>query len=68
MKDTLHADLYVEALEMALAKRRPGLGLLHHSDRGCQYAGRQHQDKLCQFNVECPPCRATFAARAESPP
>ncbi len=53
MKDTLHSDLCVEALEMALASRRPTLPLLHHSDRGCQYAGRQYQDKLIWFNMDC---------------
>ena len=53
MKDTLHADLCVEALEMALADRRPGQPLLHHSDRGCQYAGKQYQDKLAEFALEC---------------
>ncbi len=53
MKDTLHADLCVEALEMALAHRRPTQPLLHHSDRGCQYAGKQYQDKLTEFTLEC---------------
>lgn len=53
MKDTLHTDLCVEALEMALARRRPGVGLLHHSDRGCQYASRRYQDKLAEFAIQC---------------
>jgi putative transposase len=53
MKDTLHTDLCVEALEMALAQRQPRHPLLHHSDRGCQYAGKQYQDKLAQFTLEC---------------
>ena len=37
MRDTLEADLALAALRMALADRRPALGLLHHSDRGSQY-------------------------------
>jgi len=53
MKDTLHADLCVEALEMAWANRRPKLPVLHHSDRGCQYAAKQYQDKLTEFTLEC---------------
>ena len=54
MRDTLHADLCAEALEMALANRRPGgHPLLHHSDRGCQYAGRQYQAKLGEFGLTC---------------
>ena len=51
MKDTLHADLCVEALEMALAARRPKHPLLHHSDRGCQYAGEQYQDTLADVHA-----------------
>jgi putative transposase len=53
MKETLHADLCVEALEMALAHRRPKRPVLHHSDRGCQYAGKQYQDKLGEFDLQC---------------
>jgi len=53
MKQTLHTDLCVEALEMALANRRPKASLLHHSDRGCQYAAGQYQDKLLAFGLQC---------------
>jgi len=53
MKDTLHTDLCVEALEMALAQRRPAKGLLHHSDRGCQYASQQYQQQLSHFEINC---------------
>jgi transposase InsO family protein len=35
---TLQATLNVEAMKMALARRRPAPGLVHHSDRGVQYA------------------------------
>jgi transposase InsO family protein len=58
LKDTLHADLCVEALEMALAHRRPKHPVLHHSDRGCQYAAKQYQDKLTEFTLECSMSRA----------
>jgi putative transposase len=37
MADHLRAELVVSALEMALARRRPHRGLVHHSDQGCQY-------------------------------
>jgi putative transposase len=53
MKETLHTDLCVEALEMALANRRPKASLLHHSDRGCQYAAGQYQHKLLAFGLQC---------------
>ena len=39
MADHLRASLAIEALNMALAERRPAWGsLIHHSDRGVQYA------------------------------
>ena len=37
MADHLRAELVVDALQMALARRRPGPGLVHHSDQGSQY-------------------------------
>ena len=37
MQAHLRADLVIEAIEMATARRRPGPGLIHHSDRGSQY-------------------------------
>lgn len=36
--DSLETSLVKRALQEALAVRRPPAGLLHHSDRGCQYA------------------------------
>jgi transposase InsO family protein len=38
MRDTLDAELAESSLEMAIAARRPEPGLIHHSDRGSQYA------------------------------
>jgi putative transposase len=35
--DHLRAELVVDALEMAVARRRPDAGLVHHSDQGSQY-------------------------------
>lgn len=37
MRDHLRTELVLEALEMAIHHRRPAAGLVHHSDRGCQY-------------------------------
>jgi putative transposase len=37
MRDDLHAELARDALGMALTRRRPRPGLVHHSDRGSQY-------------------------------
>jgi putative transposase len=33
----MRSTLVVDALQMALARRRPGPGLIHHSDQGSQY-------------------------------
>jgi uncharacterized glyoxalase superfamily protein PhnB len=38
MRDDLKADLVVDALGMAVTRRRPAEGVVHHSDRGSQYA------------------------------
>jgi len=37
MADHMRAELVVSALEMAVARRRPAPGLVHHSDQGSQY-------------------------------
>ena len=38
MRDDLQAELVVDALSMAVTRRRPPAGVVHHSDRGSQYA------------------------------
>jgi putative transposase len=37
MRDDMRSELVVDALEMAVARRRPAPGLVHHSDQGGQY-------------------------------
>jgi putative transposase len=37
LEDHLRAELVVDALEQALQRRKPGRGLVHHSDQGSQY-------------------------------
>ncbi len=37
MTDTLETALVLDALNMAVWNRRPASGVVHHSDRGCQY-------------------------------
>jgi len=48
MQSTLERSLTLSALEMAIARRRPGPGLIHHSDRGSQYACGDYQDLLAR--------------------
>jgi putative transposase len=53
MADHLRAQLAIEALEMALTTRKvnPG-GLVHHSDRGVQYACGDYIDRLLANGVQ----------------
>ncbi|MGD0641098.1 MAG: IS3 family transposase [Roseiarcus sp.] len=46
LADHLEASLAIEALDMALAARNPPPGLIHHSDRGVQYACALYADRL----------------------
>lgn len=48
---TLEARLATAALEMALAERKPTGQLVHHSDRGVQYASGDYTDLLKQHKV-----------------
>jgi transposase InsO family protein len=43
---SLENDLALEALRRALEQRRPAPGLVHHSDRGVQYASREYTTLL----------------------
>jgi transposase InsO family protein len=51
MGHRLTVDLAERALIMALANRRPRAGLLHHSDRGSQYAATSYQQLLATHGV-----------------
>lgn len=46
MAGHMRAELVRDALNMALRRRRPGAGLLHHSDRGVQYACDEYRREL----------------------
>jgi transposase InsO family protein len=50
MGTSLEASLPVSALEMARVTRKPSDGLLHHSDRGVQYASLEFQTAVSKFN------------------
>ena len=43
----------IKALEMALKRRGPDLGLLHHSDQGCTYASEDYQTILDARGIVC---------------
>jgi len=44
-------ELVISALQQALAHRRPRATLLHHSDRGIQYANRPYRDLLARHRI-----------------
>jgi transposase InsO family protein len=51
ISDSLHRQLVIDALQMAIATRQPSPGLLHHSDRGSQYASQDYQALLTQYQM-----------------
>ena len=51
MADHLRTELCTDALAMALQQRRPGAGLLHHSDRGSQYCCGDYQQMLLDHGI-----------------
>ena len=51
LDETLAASLPKAALEMAIAARQPAPGLVHHSDRGVQYASAEYVAVLQQHQI-----------------
>jgi transposase InsO family protein len=51
---SMHASFVLDALEQALAARRPfaGDGLIHHSDRGSQYVAMKYTERLADAGIE----------------
>jgi putative transposase len=53
MSSHVDVTLVQEALRMALGRRQPAAGLLHHSDRGSQYACQAYQRLLADAGLRC---------------
>jgi putative transposase len=53
MQSSLERSLTLQALEMAIRQHQPAPGLIHHSDRGSQYACADYQAKLTQQGMIC---------------
>jgi len=51
MADHLRTELVVDALEMAVWRRKPAAGLVHHSDRGTQYTALSFGKKLEEASI-----------------
>jgi len=52
MSSRMNAQLVTDALLMALWLRRPAKGLIHHSDRGSQYASKKFQRLLKAYGIQ----------------
>jgi transposase InsO family protein len=53
LAEHMRTELVVSALTMALGRRKPERGLVHHSDRGSQYASTEYRELLAQHGIEC---------------
>ena len=53
LKARMTVDLVTDALTMAWFRRRPAAGVMHHSDRGSQYASHTYQGTLKQYGMIC---------------
>ncbi len=53
MSEHIDSALVTSAMQMAISQRKPQTGLLHHSDRGSQYASDDFQDLLEDNGIVC---------------
>ena len=51
MSERMTASLVLSALTQAFLHRQPGAGLVHHSDRGCQYTSHDFQQLLALYGM-----------------
>lgn len=52
MGNTLHTDLVTNALKQALFHRNANEGLMHHSDRGCQYTSKEFRELTRRHGIQ----------------
>jgi len=53
MEEHMRTELVLKALDMALTRRIPSPSLIHHSDRGSQYASAAYREALKRAGIEC---------------
>jgi len=51
MRERLYTEIALEALNMAIERQRPAPGLIHHSDRGIQYAAEAYRQALARSGI-----------------
>ena len=49
--ERIDTNLTISALNMAISKRKPGNGLIFHSDRGVQYASTNYRERLSDYHI-----------------
>lgn len=49
---SMRTDFVLDALEQALYSRKTSCGLIHHSDRGCQYLSIRYTERLAEAGIE----------------
>jgi len=52
ISDHMRTSLCVDALQMAFWRRKPKPGILHHSDRGSQYASKEYRNHIDIMKIE----------------
>ena len=53
LKPRMTADIVTDALTMAWFRKKPAVGVMHHSDRGSQYASHAFQSQLKKYGMIC---------------
>ena len=53
MGERITTELVKNALKQAINHRRPDKGLIHHSDKGCQYTSHAFQKELALYSIVC---------------
>jgi transposase InsO family protein len=60
MRDHMRTELVLGALMMAAQRQRPGPGLIHHSDRGSQYAAEAYARQLASMKAKASMSRTAY--------
>ena len=63
----MRAELVLDALDRALSTREPDDGLVHHSDRGSQYASHAFRSRLDAAGIEWSMCSSPYFDRTAPP-
>lgn len=51
MGSRMTKELVLDAFDMACRRQKPGPGLIHHSDRGSQYASNEYRERIASHNM-----------------